>query len=207
MTRVAVFIDYQNVSMRGREVFASPGAPFVEGQVNPLRLGQLLTERGRSEDPKRILAAVQIFRGEPSSAHAPKSQAACQRQVQHWASLESVRPVTRPLQYRVSGFQDGVERFEAKEKGIDVLIALGIALGAERDEYDVGVLFSADTDLLPALERARSAGKRVEVAAWKPAQGYARRLSLPGMWCHYLERDDYELLADRTDYTRALTGP
>ena len=156
MTRVAVFIDYQNVYMRGREVFASPGAPFVEGQVNPLRLGKLRTERGRSEDPKRLLAAVHIFRGEPSSAHAPKAQAACQRQVQHWASLESVRPVTRPLQYRVMGFQDGVER--------------------------------------------------VEVAAWKPAQGYARRLSLPGMWCHYLERGDYELLADRTDYTRASTG-
>jgi uncharacterized LabA/DUF88 family protein len=100
-----------------------------------------------------------------------------------------------------------VERFEAKEKGIDVLIALAIALGAERDEYDVCVLFSADTDLLPALEQARSAGKRVEVAAWKPAQGYARRLSLPGMWCHYLNRDDYEQLADRVDYTKALLQP
>ena len=90
---------------------------------------------------------------------------------------------------------------EAREKGIDVLLALGIALGAEHDDYDVCVLFSADTDLLPALEHARSLGKRVEVAAWKPRKGYAGRLSLPGIWCHYLSGDDYEQVADRTDYT------
>ena len=144
MTRVAVFIDYQNVYMRGREVFASPSAPFVEGQVNPLRLGKLLTERGRSEDPKRLLAAVHIFRGEPSSAHAPKAQAACQRQVQHWASLESVRPVTRPLQYRVMGFQDGGEA----RRGCSVEASAGIRKA---------VVIARDVVPLPRARRLRTA--------------------------------------------------
>jgi uncharacterized LabA/DUF88 family protein len=119
-----------------------------------------------------------------------------------------VQTITRPLHYYQAGYRNGVEQFQAREKGIDVLIALSIALGAERDEYDVCVLFSADTDLLPALEQARAAGKRVEVAAWKPDVGYASHLSLPGMWCHFLDRADYERVADPTDYTQDLgTSP
>lgn len=207
LTRVAVFIDYQNVYMRAKELFAPPGAPFVEGQVYPRRLGVLLTQRGRSVDGERQLEFVKVFRGEPSPKHSPIGQAACQRQVRYWSSQAQVEAVTRPLHYYSAGYRNGVEQFESREKGIDVLIALAIALGAERDEYDVAVLFSADTDLLPALEQARAAGKKVEVAAWKPDRGYASRLTLRGMWCHYLGRTDYQMVADPTDYTRPGVEP
>ncbi len=202
MTRVAVFIDYQNVYMRARDLFGQPQPHHTEGQVLPRRLGVMLTDRGRGIDPDRALERVTVFRGEPSSKHSPRGQAACHRQTDFWRSQARVEVITRPLHYRVIGTREGVEQFEVREKGIDVQIALAIALGAERDLYDVAVLFSADTDLLPALEAARSAGKRVEVAAWKPDVGYASRLSLPGLWCHFLTREDYERVADRTDYTR-----
>lgn len=59
----------------------------------------------------------------------------------------------------------------------------------------------------PTLEHARQAGKKVEVAAWKPDNGYASRLSLPRMWCHYLDRADYQCVADPTDYTREVRQP
>ena len=70
--------------------------------------------------------------------------------------------------------------------------------------YDIGVIMSTDTDLLPALEfvLARFDGERhVAVAAWRNPQGN-RRLSIPGsnIWCHWLDRDDYDSVADLTNY-------
>ena len=72
--------------------------------------------------------------------------------------------------------------------------------------YDLGVIMSTDTDLLPALEfvQIRFGGSRhVAVAAWSSPQSN-RRLFLPGrnLWCHWLSRDDYDALADHTNYNR-----
>jgi hypothetical protein len=103
-----------------------------------------------------------------------------------------------------------VTRWEAREKGIDVLIALSMVVGAMRDEYDVAVLFSADTDLLPALEKVIELGKRCEVAAWTSPNGARSRLSLsgPNLWCHWLNETDYDMLEDPTDYALPQsTGP
>jgi uncharacterized LabA/DUF88 family protein len=47
------------------------------------------------------------------------------------------------------------------EKGVDVRLALDIALGAVEDTYDVALVVSSDTDLLPAIEKATSVGKEV----------------------------------------------
>jgi hypothetical protein len=81
MTRVAVFIDYQNVYRGARTAFGLEQASFVEGQINPLLVGRLLTDLGRRVDPHRELVAVRIYRGEPSPSRSPVGQAACQRQV------------------------------------------------------------------------------------------------------------------------------
>jgi len=48
------------------------------------------------------------------------------------------------------------------EKGVDVKLALDLALGAVDDEYDVAILLSSDTDILPAVEQAQLRGKSVE---------------------------------------------
>lgn len=37
----------------------------------------------------------------------------------------------------------------AQEKGIDVALAVDVVMMAARREFDVGVLFSSDTDLVP----------------------------------------------------------
>lgn len=82
MTRVAVFIDYQNTYMRAREVFGSMGADsFVVGQVLPRRLGVHLVQRGRVVDPARQLSSVAVYRGERDSGRSSVGQAACHRQV------------------------------------------------------------------------------------------------------------------------------
>lgn len=187
MTRVAVFIDYQNVYKGARDMFGDASSPFTFGQILPRRLGLLLTDRGRTVDPARELEYVKVYRGEPSARHSPVGQAACQRQVRFWAAQAAVEPLTRPLKYYPAGRNwRGQEQWEAREKGIDVLLALGLVLGAVRDEFDVAIVVSGDTDLVPALETLCELGKRCEVASWQPKRGYGSRLAIPGrhLWCH-----------------------
>lgn len=209
MTRVAVFIDYQNIYMSARETFGLKHEHFVHGQVYPRRLGLLVTARGRVVDPMRELERVWVFRGEPVAKHSRSGQAACQRQVEYWSAQRRVSVVTRPLKYYEIGRNAyGEVMYEAREKGIDVLLALYMVMGAMRDEYDVAVLASADTDLVPALETVLELGKRCEVVAWQAKGGRNSRLSIPGrnLWCHWLKHRDYENLCDPTDYTKPQPG-
>lgn len=204
MTRVAVFIDYQNAYMGAREAMGWKDHPFTYGQVFPRRLAIQLVDLGRAIDPGRELEYVRVFRGEPSAKHNRVGQAACHRQVGYWNAQNCVEGVTRPLKYHREA--DGV--YHAREKGIDVLIALRLVMGAMRDEYDVAVLVSGDSDLAPALETVLELGKRCEVASWKSRDRKRTRLSLPGRstWCHWLDETVYNRVRDDTDYTRPRPG-
>ncbi len=51
------------------------------------------------------------------------------------------------------------------EKAVDVQIAVDIVMMAERDEYDVAYLLSADGDFTPAVTAARTMGKQVFAVA------------------------------------------
>ena len=68
MTRVAVFIDYQNVYHCAREAFGAPQHdPPTFGHVRPQRLALLLKQLGEEVDPRRELCAVAVYRGQPPS--------------------------------------------------------------------------------------------------------------------------------------------
>ena len=47
------------------------------------------------------------------------------------------------------------------EKGVDVQIAVDIARGAIKNEFDICYLISSDTDLLPAIQTAKDEGKKI----------------------------------------------
>ena len=64
-TRVAVFIDYQNVYRGARRAFFNESDPGVLGQIDPWRLALLL--RGMRGET-RELVAVHVFRGLPTPA-------------------------------------------------------------------------------------------------------------------------------------------
>lgn len=126
-----------------------------------------------------------------------------------WGAQAAVEPVTRALKYYPTGFDRwGNTTWEGREKGIDVLLALAMVQGAMRDEFDVAVLVSADTDLVPALEAVCALGKRCEVATWQGRAGNRSRLSVPSrnLWCHWLKEPDYRSVEDTTDYTRPPPG-
>lgn len=193
--RVAVFLDYQNVYKGAREAFFNDDAPHWWGQVRPMRLGLKLAGAG---DDRRQLVGVSVYRGVPTPKRDSKGAAAAQRQIHAWQQEALTRPRLRPLNYRTD---------PPREKGVDVQLAIDVAAGAIRDEYDVAVVFTADTDLLPAIELvAEMKGHgAVEVAAWVPVQqrGSVQRLRLPGheLWCHMLTLTDYEHVRDETNYS------
>lgn len=107
------------------------------------------------------------------------------------------RPLRYPTDYPTS---------KPEEKGIDVQLAIDFVAGAIDGTYDVGIIASTDTDLVPAIDfvAGRFGGQRtVQVAAWSSG-GYAPRIGSqsPRIWCHFLREADYEAIKDLTDYVK-----
>lgn len=197
--RIAVFLDYQNIYSRGRDAFCNRLDPAVCGQVHPFRLAELISSRGRNP---RQLVQVRVYRGRPDATRDPQGYGANVRQCAVWERTPLTKVITRQLRYPLNWPHQRPE-----EKGIDVALAIDFVTMAVRGEYDCGVIMSTDTDLKPALEAVLEMGRgrtypRCELAAWSLPDQHARRLSVPGrrIWCHWLDRADYESVADRTDY-------
>lgn len=198
-----MFVDYQNTWHTTRALFVPRGSPSWTGHVHPDGLGELLCRRGLSVDPSRQLAGVSVYRGQPGPRSSHKLVQAFDRQKAHWEALADVSVHTRPMRYWPAGLtHDGRQRWRAEEKGVDVLLALHLALGAHHDRYDVAVVVSADTDLLPAIEEAVRVGKRVETATWWASPEPQKALRIPGraLWNHYLDDAAFAAVRDDTDY-------
>jgi uncharacterized LabA/DUF88 family protein len=198
--RVIVFLDYQNVYNGAREAFDLRGHPSRYGQIDPLQLAGLVVARHPEESH---LAGVRVYRGRPDSARQPQAYGANMRQsdVQEKRGRGLVEVITRTLRYPYDW-----PKTPAQEKGIDVALAVDFVTMAASGTYDVGVLMSTDTDLVPALEAVIGLGgrpyPRCEVAMWSRPGAYSRRLYVPGkkLWCHWLNPDDYATVEDLTDY-------
>ena len=80
-----------------------------------------------------------------------------------------------------------------------MLLALDLAFSASDGDFDVVVLFSGDSDLLPALERATSFGVACEAAVW---EGGRRQLPKSSFvrWEHRLQGVDYAQVHDSFNY-------
>jgi len=199
--RAVVFLDYQNVYHGARDAFFSRSDPSSLGAVHPLALGRLLASRGLADTH---LHQVRVYRGVPHPARDPRAHRAATRQVAaHQAEDPAlVKHVLRPLQYPTAW-----PRERAREKGVDVALAVDFVAMALEGAFDVGVIVSTDTDLRPALEAITQRGRapKCEVAAWQRADKRSPRLSIgvSPLWCHWLSRSDYEAVADRTNYARA----
>jgi hypothetical protein len=77
---------------------------------------------------------------------------------------------------------------------VDVHLAVDFLAMAMRGDFEVGIIFSHDTDLKPALEVASAPdfGRSIicEIAAWLGPGGARRGLRLEGkgLQCHYLDQ-------------------
>ncbi|MDE2837347.1 MAG: NYN domain-containing protein [Chloroflexota bacterium] len=197
--RLELFIDAQNTYRSARRSFFSPNALPVNGQFNPRRLGEIVAERSRPGGAACILHDVRIYTGRPDPEKDSRTYAAHMRQCDAWEAA-GARVISRPLRY-----PRGWPAERAQEKGVDIALAIDFVTMAIEREYDVGVIMSTDTDLRPALEftSRRSEVRQAAVAAWRGASR-RQRLAIPGanLWCHWLDRDDYDAVADPTSYAR-----
>jgi uncharacterized LabA/DUF88 family protein len=76
------------------------------------------------------------------------------------------------------------------EKGVDVQIATDILIGAYENLYDTAILVSSDTDLIPALAKAREMKKKIEYIGFshKPSYGLITHSDIRRL----LTKDDIE---------------
>jgi uncharacterized LabA/DUF88 family protein len=147
MERLAVFIDYQNVHLGARELFAPYGQPVHESLVHPLAVAERIATKRSSRFPCEV-TTVQVFRGRPNPEHQPTPTAANDAQTAAWERDDRVLVTRKDLNYR------GWPEQKPREKGVDVALAIGLVQTALRGDYDAAVVFTNDTDLLPAVELA-----------------------------------------------------
>jgi hypothetical protein len=141
-----VFVDGQNVHQDFRRAFVVDPAiahPRV-GSFNPRKLSQLLVARGPDFE-EWTLEAVRVYVGSPVAEHQPAAAAAHDRQMEQWR-VWGVVPVPRPLSYFDWPAQ------APRQKGVDAAMAVDIVRMAVGNEYEIGIVLSTDTDLLPAIE-------------------------------------------------------
>ena len=200
MDRVTLFVDAQNCYFGARENFG--GGFHTNGQFDPIALGELICSRP-PPGCERTLHEVRIYTGRPESTKQPKTYGAHMRQCAHWergGAIVIARTLRYPRDWPV---------FRAEEKGVDVALAIDFVTGAVDGTYDVGVIFSTDTDLRPALEwvmRRYDPYPRPEAAAWRGQRARQRlqvRVKDRRSWCHMLDREVYDAVADETDYNVA----
>jgi uncharacterized LabA/DUF88 family protein len=200
MPRVAVFIDWQNAYKAAREAFGLHQLPNERGNFSPYQLGRILAAGNQRGSANGELVRVEIHRGLPSSSRDATGYGANRRQSAAWVkeNPDVVIPRLRPLRYPPSWAQDSTPQ----EKGIDVQLALAAVEQVLVRACDVAVIFSHDTDLLPAVEViARLKGPRcVETAAWR-SHGFNRRLrQIPGVHHHSISWEVFERIETAVNY-------
>jgi hypothetical protein len=195
--RVCVFIDYENMHRVGHNQFAKVGQPLHETVLDPLQIAQRLVARRKMPS---VLAGVYAYRGRPLPQFQPRPTSANDLLARAWAG-DGVRVVRRDLKYSF----DDEGNWSAQEKGIDVALAVGVVEAAMSDVCDVAIVFSNDTDQLPALELIfHKTQTSLEIACWQTA----KPLWFPEMlrerpprrlpFCHFLTEEDFLAARDHS---------
>lgn len=199
MKRVMLYIDDQNMYRGARRTFFPNSYNNLEGQFNPVEMGNIISQRIRPGG-SRELVGIRIYTGRPNKHRNRVSYSANRRQCAQWESW-GADIYSRPLRYNWSD-----PNSKGEQKGVDVSLAIDFVAGAIDGWYDVGIIASTDTDLIPALEFVKTRpnlGREIEVVAWREGTSYKRiDVSGGGVWCHQLSRTDYDGILDSTNYVQ-----
>jgi uncharacterized LabA/DUF88 family protein len=197
---VLVFIDEKNVYRDARTAFFENYDTSPHGQFHPGMLGTLLVSL--TQAPAAELVGVRVYTGRPDGSLDPKTYGAHMRQCSVWEKDPIVTLKWRPLRYPWGGGHP-------EQKGVDVQLAVDMVRLYIQGAFDVAILASTDTDLLPGVEALYELDRGlgcapVEVAAWTSANMH-KRLHVSGhpLWCHTLDAKQYQKVADLRDYNIA----
>jgi len=227
MLRAAVVIDYQNVHLTASDVFGDRSNRH-ESLIHPVHFVKAgLQERNarqREGYPHAELQRVIAYRGLPHVGHDWEQHRRCQDQATQWRT-DGAEVELRDLKYRYRNGADGRPVLDihgnkeplgpGREKGIDVLCALRCVREAMKDDVDLVILASRDSDLIPVLDEVHDMHREdrgvapIETFSWfnrdaskmgvftfgnlRPSEG--RRI-----WNTNLDRSCYEASLDRRDY-------
>jgi uncharacterized LabA/DUF88 family protein len=199
MERVAVFLDYENVHRTGHQLYASVGQPKYDTVVDPVKIAEAVLAKRRKVGE---LTSIRVFRGRPVPEFQAKPASANDLQAAAWVLDSRVQLKRRDLKY---DFDSDRKWVSAREKGIDVALAVSLVEGSLKEQFDLVIVFSCDTDLLPAVELAyRDTAAHIEVACWSGSKPLwfpeGLRMSPPRRmpYCHFLSQQDF---LDCRDYS------
>lgn len=223
LLRASVIIDYQNVHLTARDVFA-PGQPAHVAVIDPMNFARRAVHERNSKQregyPHARCSRVIAYRGLPHSDYDPDQNAVCMAQAKEWRASGAIVEL-RDLKY---SFQRGADRRPiqdvhgkkipngpGKEKGIDVLCALACMREARRPDVDLVILASRDTDLVPALDEvfdmsASDPGHiaKIETVSWYRQDGKMfgslRPTGSRKIWNTNLDEACFEASLDRRVY-------
>lgn len=135
---MALFIDGQNLYHRCRDHFGWPW-------VHPVKLGQELVKEDQIAHgaDSRVLTCVRYYTGiHQATQNAVQHTKMTNRLAAYEAEGSTV--VSIPLRYDSSG--------QAREKGIDVRLAIDMVRFGRKGLFDVAVVVSEDSDLDEAVQ-------------------------------------------------------
>lgn len=192
--RVHLFIDYQNTHLSVAEAFAPAGTPPHTTLIHPGKFADALMARRALANRHGDLEQIHVYRGQPSSDREVAQASRNKAQAAEWTRDRRVHMHTRPLRYPSDWPQQ-----RAKEKGVDVHLAIDVVRCALTGSADVIIVSSRDTDLVPALEMVLDhTSVTVEVVHWENTS----RLRLPNrsLWCTHMTGQDYVASKDARPY-------
>ncbi|WP_274374518.1 NYN domain-containing protein [Aminithiophilus ramosus] len=187
--RLHVFFDCQNLFHACRKAWDYDCPNF-----DPLKLSRFLSKM----HPDWTLKKVHVYTGIHDSKVNPRLHSFWTNKLALLNQSPQVEIITRPLRYTSC---DGIK--VAREKGIDVRIALDLVRLARTNEFDVAALFSQDNDFREVSDEIRAIAREfdrwIKIASAFPgvpnAKGIDRTDWIP------VPKEDYDRCIDPNDYS------
>lgn len=196
------FFDVQNLFRHAKEAFHEhDDDPYHHPSFNPIKLHE-----GIAQMMGCIPNMTRYYTGIPLKADQPMWGGYWENRLRA-LSRARVHTTTRQLQYHTET-RDGEEVVVAREKGIDVRIALDLVSCTRRKEFDTAIIFSQDQDLAEAVNEMRSIaqeqGRTIIIVSAFPVGHASSRGGIRHASRHIeMDKEFYDSCLDTNDYRPA----
>lgn len=153
--RIIVYIDGSNLYFKLKNLFISHTSQF-----NYRGLAEYITKNKILIEINYYVGVVQPKRNDKKTRTIYKGQLTLFNTL-----LEQNIKIIKGYLMKSSGVYH--------EKGIDVNIAVDLLVGAYENLYDTALLLSSDTDLIPAIQKIKCLGKKLQYVGFKQAPSIA----------------------------------
>ncbi|MGW8592834.1 NYN domain-containing protein [Dietzia sp. NPDC055877] len=180
---VAVVIDGWN-ALRGADQVLDFGDQ-IDRYV--LDFGKLADEIAAQRNRPSRVVSVTVVIGVHNRAQNPRARMIADQNIRFWQ---------RDKRVQVIAFENHWE--SGIEKGVDMELGLQVMDQASDPKVDSVVVFSADRDLQPAVDRAVSKpGAHIELARWEGQSAglWIRQGNGKPGWCHWLGSETFHKVA------------